>query len=263
MEVLMDQLLHPWTRAVDTPRVRNVSLSAPLRWLAAGASDLRRAAPMSLAQGVGFAAFGFVATALAWDRPHLVTALASGFFLVAPILAMGFYETSRRLSLGVEPGYRDAWRAWIRNPESIGLFGLALALMIIAWERMSAILFGLFFGGSLPDAQSLINEVLFSGHHVAFLAAYVGVGALIAAVAFAVSVVTVPMLIDRNVDVVTAMMTSLKAVAANPLPMLLWAALIVALVAVGIATLFVGLVITLPVVAHASWHAYRGMVELE
>lgn len=257
----MEQMFHPWTRAVDTPRVRNVGLSAPLRWLAAGAADLRRSAPVSLAQGVGFAAFGFVATALAWDRPHLVTALASGFFLVAPILALGFYEISRRLSLGEAPGYRDAWRAGSRNPESIGLFGLALALMIIAWERMSAILFGLFFGGSLPDAQSLLDTVLFSGGHVGFLAAYVGVGAVFAAVAFALAVVTVPMLIDWNVDVVTAMMTSMKAVAANPLPMLLWAALIVVLVAVGIATLFVGLVITLPVVAHASWHAYRGLVE--
>ncbi|HEX9181399.1 MAG TPA: DUF2189 domain-containing protein [Burkholderiales bacterium] len=257
----MDQLFHPWTRAVDTPRVRNVSPSAPLRWLAAGASDLRQAAPVSLAQGVGFAAFGFVATALAWDRPHLVTVLASGFFLVAPVLAMGFYETSRRMSLGQAPGYRDAGRAWTRNPESIGLFGLVLALMIIGWERMSAILFGLFFGGSLPDAQSLLDEVLFSGEHMGFLAAYVGVGALFAAVAFALAVVTVPMLIDRNVDVVTAMMTSMKAVAANPAVMLLWAALIVALVALGIATLFAGLVITLPVVAHASWHAYRELVE--
>lgn len=257
----MDQLFHPWTPAVDTPRVRNVSYSAPLRWLAAGASDLRRAAPMSLAYGVGFAVFGFVATSLAWDRPHLVTALASGFFLVAPILAMGFYETSRRMSLGEEPGYRDAWRAWTRNPESIGLFGLVLALMIIAWERMSAILFGLFFGGSLPDAQSLLDAVLFAGEHLGFLAAYIGIGAVFAAFAFALAAVTVPMLIDRNSDVVTAMMTSIKAVAANPVAMLLWAGLIVTLVAVGIATFFIGLVITLPVVAHASWNAYRALVE--
>lgn len=257
----MDQLFHPWTRAVDTPRVRNVSLSAPLRWLAAGATDLRRAAPISLAHGVGFAVFGFVATSLAWDRPHLVTALASGFFLVAPILAIGFYEMSRRLSLGETPGHRDALRAWSRNPESIGLFGLALALMIIAWERVSAILFGLFFGGSLPDAQSLLDQVLFSGEHIGFLVAYVGVGALFAGVAFALAAVTVPMLIDRDMDVVTAMMTSMKAVAANPVPMLLWAVLIVTLVAVGIATLFVGLVIALPVVAHGTWHAYRELVE--
>jgi uncharacterized membrane protein len=261
MEEVMEQLFHRWTPAVEPPGVRNIPLSAPLQWLSAGARDLRRAAPMSLAYGVAFAVFGFVVTSLTWDRPHLVTALASGFFLVAPILAMGFYEMSRRLWLGEAPGYRDVLRAWSRNRESIAMFGLVLVLMIIAWERLSAILFGLFFGDRLPDAQSLLNEVLFSGQHIGFLAAYIGVGALLAAVTFALSVVTVPMLIDRNVDVVTAMMTSLKAVAANPLPMVLWAALIVVLVGVGIATFFVGLVITLPLVAHASWHAYRGLVE--
>jgi uncharacterized membrane protein len=257
----MAQLYDFSTHAVETPQVRGVALSAPLMWLAAGARDLARAAPVSLAYGVAFAAFGFVATSLAWERPHLVTALASGFFLVAPFLAIGFYETSRRLARGEAPGYRDLWRAWSRNPESIGLFGLALVLMVIAWERLSAILFGLFFGGSLPDARSLADQVLFSGEHLGFLAAYVGLGAVLAAVTFAISVVAVPMLIDRDVDVVTAMMTSLKVVAVNPAAMLLWAALIVALVLAGMATFFVGLAVTLPLVAHATWYAYRGLVE--
>lgn len=257
----MDHLFHSWTRAVETPHVRSVSLSAPLNWIAAGAQDLWRAAPVSLAYGVAFAAFGFAATSLAWEHPHLVTALASGFFLVAPFLAIGFYEMSRRLARGEAPGYRDMWRAWSRNPESIGLFGLALVLMIIAWERLSAILFGLFFGGSLPDARSLAEQLLFSGEHLGFLAAYVGLGAVLAGVTFAIAVVTVPMLIDRDVDVVTAMMTSLKVVAVNPLAMLLWAAAIVVLVLAGLATFFTGLVITLPLVAHATWHAYRGLVE--
>jgi len=257
----MDHLFHSWTRAVDTPHVRSVSFFAPLNWIGDGLQDLWRAAPVSLAYGVAFAAFGLVATSLVWEHPHLVTALISGFFLVAPFLAIGFYEVSRRLARGEAPGYRDMWRAWSRNPESIGLFGLALVMMIIAWERLSAILFGLFFGSSLPDAQSLAEQVLFSGQHSGFLAAYIGLGAVLAGVTFAISVVTVPMLIDRDVDVVTAMMTSLKVVAVNPLAMLLWAAAIVVLVLAGLATFFAGLVITLPLVAHATWHAYRGLVE--
>src|SRR5512134_2426504 len=109
MEGFMDHLFHSWTRAVETHHVRSVSFSAPLNWLAAGAQDLWRAAPVSLAYGVAFAAFGFAATSLAWEHPHLVTALASGFCLVAPFLAIGFYEMSRRLALGEAPGYRDMW----------------------------------------------------------------------------------------------------------------------------------------------------------
>jgi len=257
----MDQLIHAWTPAVEAPHVRRVAPSAPFTWIAAGAKDLGRAAAVSLGYGMVFAVFGLAVTLMTWDHPHLVTALASGFFLVAPFLAIGFYEMSRKLARGEAPGYRDLGQAWRRNPESIGLFGLALVLMVIAWERLSAIIFGLFFGSNVPDAQSLAGQILLSGEHLGFLAAYVGLGAVLAAVTFAISVVTVPMLIDRDLDPVTAIMTSLKAVAVNPLPMLVWAAVIVVLVLAGLATFLVGLMITLPIVAHGSWHAYRDLVE--
>lgn len=257
----MDQLFHSWTPAAETPHVRRVAPSAPFAWIAAGAKDLGRAAAVSLGHGAAFAVLGLALTMLTWDHPHLVTALASGFFLVAPFLAIGFYEMSRKLSRGEAPGYGDLGRAWRRNIESIGLFGLVLVLMVIAWERLSAIVFGLFFGSSVPDAQSLGAQILYSGEHLGFLVAYVGLGAVLAGVTFAISVVTVPMLIDRDVDPVTAIMTSMKVVAVNPLPMLVWAAVIVVLVLAGLATFLVGLMITLPIVAHGSWHAYRELVK--
>lgn len=106
-----------------------------------------------------------------------------------------------------------------------------------------------------------LSPILFSGERLGFLAAYVGLGAVLAAVTFAISVVTVPLLIDQNVDPVIAIMTGLKAVAVNPLPMLVWAAVIVVLVLAGLATFLVGLMITLPIVAHGSWHAYRVLAE--
>lgn len=257
----MEHLVNPTSHAVEAYRIRSVEISRPLVWISRGWKDLIRAMPASLAYGIAFALSGYLLVAFAWQRTYLVTALVSGLFLVGPFLAIGLYSLSRRLERGEPATLRHSLTAWRGNGESIGLFGLLLAFILVSWERLSAILFALFYGGDLPTLQNFVQQVLFSGGYPQLVIAYLGAGGLVAALVFAISVVSVPMLLDRPVDPVTAMVTSVLAVSANLAAMALWAAIIVALTLIGFATFLLGLVILLPLLGHASWHAYRDLVE--
>lgn len=248
-------------RHFNLPTIRHVPASQPLVWLRRGWQDLRRNASLSATYGLVFTVAGWLLLFFAEPRPFLFTAAVSGFMLVAPLLAANVYEISRRQDKALATTFRDSLSCWARNGGSMALFGLVLALIAIAWERISAILFALFYGGELPSVQSFLGTVLLSGNYWVLVIAYVALGALLAALVFAMSAISAPMLVDREVDVVTATATSLKAVRQNPAAMALWAALLVALMALGFATLLLGMIILLPWAAHASWHAYRDLTQ--
>lgn len=241
------------------PAIRRIAWSAPFFWLRAGLADLRGNLLVSLTYGLLIAGCGVLIVKVAADKAHLITAAISGFFIVAPLLATAFYEISRRRGAGEPCGFIDAFAGWTRNGEQIALFGLALALISIAWERVSAILFALFYGGTTPNLASFYASVFLSGSYDLFVLAYVLIGGLIALGVFALSAIAAPMLLDRRTDAVTAIITSVSAVLRNPGPMLLWAALIVGLTAVGFATLMIGLIAVVPLLGHATWHAYRDL----
>ncbi|MFV7907068.1 DUF2189 domain-containing protein, partial [Enterococcus faecium] len=137
-----------------------------------------------------------------------------------------------------------------------------LAFALFVWLQLALLLFMLFWGNNgIPPPSAFVPTLLFSPHGLALLVTGTIVGGCLAAVVFSISVVSVPLLLTEQLDAVTAVRTSLTAIAQNPKPLALWAALIAAFMAVGIATLSVGLVIAFPLVGHATWHAYRGMVE--
>lgn len=256
----MDQILDRRTPStpLSPPQVREVALSQPLVWLRLGLRDLAREPGMSLAIGVVVAAVGLLLMTAGWRATYAAPALLGGFLLVAPFFAIAVYRLSRGLESGGEtPQMRRIWRS---NAGSIALFGLALVLAYIVWERLAAIIFALFYDGEPLQWSRLPQELLLSGRYGTLLLAYFVVGALLAAVVFALSVVTAPLLVDRPHDAVTAMLTSLRCCTRNPAPMLLWAALIAGLTALGFATLMLGLVVIFPWLAHASWHAYRDLV---
>jgi uncharacterized membrane protein len=243
-----------------TPQVRQVATSQPLVWLSRGWSDLKRSAGPSLGYGVWIAAFGVALLAVAWRYTYLVPALVGGFLLVAPFVAIVFYALSQQLEQGGKVDGGAAVFAWRRNFGSIALWGLVLTLALILWERVAAIIFALFYGGEVRDLNTLVADVLFSGRYVPLLLAYFGAGGLFALTVFVFGVVTAPMMLDRDVDVVTAALTSLKCCLANPGATLVWAVLIALLTAIGFATFMLGLVVVFPLLGHASWHAYRDMV---
>jgi uncharacterized membrane protein len=248
----------------DPLRIRSVSWDRPIHWLDAGWHDLRRMPLESLSIGLLFALIGYCLFFFAAGQAVFLLAALSGFLLVAPLLAVVFYELSRRLAQGASIDLDAVFGAIKRRWQPIALFGGLLALFFAAWLRLSATLFAYLLGDSgAYSFGALAQEVFLSDRHPLLLLFWLGSGGILAALSFVVSVVSVPLLLERDVAIDQAIATSLSAVAANVLPMLLWAWLILLLTLCGFATLLLGLAFTMPLLGHASWHAYRELLGLE
>ncbi len=253
--------IKPHVSGMNIPSINQVRVARPLHWLRLGLQDLKQSWPISLSYGVMFASLGGLLMIWARDSTHLTMTLITGFALAAPFLAIGFYAISSRLEHKLDAGgFFHPLNTLRRNGASIGLYALLLAFILSAWERVSAVLVGLLLKSDLVATGYFSLRMLFNVEHWGFVIAYFAVGAILAALVFALSVVSLPMMLDRPVDTVTAVMTSLWVVWRNPLPMLLWAALIVGLTALGVLTAFIGLALLFPVMGHATWHAYRDLV---
>ncbi|MEQ8747466.1 DUF2189 domain-containing protein [Pyruvatibacter sp.] len=245
------------------PVVNTIAMDAPWRWLAAGWRDLWSRPGLSLGYGLVFVAVsaGVTAGLLYLELFSLILALAAGFMLVGPLLAVGLYEISRRLQSGEPISTSDVAIVSTAAPVQLAFIGVMLSLMLLAWIRIATLLFAIFFGmESFPPFSEFFPALILEPRGLALLVTGTLVGGAIAAVVFSAAVVSVPMLVERDIDAVTAVLTSIKAVQLNLGPMLLWAWLVLILTAFGIATLFVGLIITFPLVGHATWHAYKDVI---
>lgn len=248
-----------------SPKVRRIGAGRPWLWLAAGWEDFRRTARIGLAWGLLFVAVGIalVGGAIYLGLYALVLPLAAGFMLVAPILVVGLYEVSRRLETGEAVTMATPLAAWRRNAGQIGFMGFALGFFFLVWMRVAQLLFAAFFSDAPPTLEGFLSAVVFSRANLGFLALGTAIGAVLATLVFAITVVSVPMLLDRDTSVPTAIATSVAAVRVNPRAMLVWAAIIVLFVGAGMLTGFLGLIVALPLMAHATWHAYRDLVVRE
>ncbi len=240
------------------PAIHSVSATAPFTWLARGVHDLRRAPLPSLAYGLAFALMGGLIVFVFQNAYELTSALTAGFLLLGPFLATGLYDISRRLESGSAVSLRETAMAWRANLGAFSLFALVLTIIALVWARASLVTFALFFSGGMPTLKSFLAQVV-SIENIDFLLTYFAVGALFAGIVFAVSVVSVPMMLDRGTDTIVAALTSVRALFANPLPLLVWALLIVVIIAAGFATFFIGLIVAVPVIGHATWHAYKSL----
>lgn len=250
----------PTTVAVP---IEQVPFDAPWAWLAAGWRDMWQVPRISLAYGLLFACISATLAAglLVGGFASLILALAGGFLLIGPIAAVGLYETSRRLESGEAIAFRDMARSVLQAAGQLAFFGAILAFLFLVWVQIAFLLLMLFLGNQpLPPASQFIPTLLFTPQGLGLLATGTIVGGMLAVTAFAISAISVPLLMTRRIDVVSAMAASLAAVVLNPKPMLLWAGLIAGFMALGVATLFAGLVIVFPLVGHATWHAYRDLV---
>jgi len=239
--------------------VRSVDLHDPFAWLREGWQDLRAAPLPSLFYGLCFAIMGYVLAYVLRHQPQHLAAATAGFLLLGPALAIGLYDLSRQRSLGKQPQWKPSLTAWRRNLANIGLFSLVLLVIFLVWARVSLLTFALFFTGDLPTVIDLARHIT-SPDNAFFLTAWIGIGALFAALVFVVSVVSVPMLLDRQTDAVTAALTSLRVVALNAGAMAIWAAIIAWATSAALLMGFVGIVIVGPLLGHGSWHAYRATV---
>ncbi len=246
------------------PRIRRVAIDQPWRWLAAGWRDLWAVPRIGLLYGAVPVIAGWLAiTLLLWfELPYLVLPFSAGFFFVGPFIATGLYEVSRRRETGHIVDLETTFFAWRRNAEQIALMGLALLLLHLAWMRGAQLIFAVFEWRTVPGWDRFMDLAWFSIRSLPFLAVGVACGAVLAALAFAIGAFSMPYLLDRrDSNVFEAIATSLAAVRLNPKPMILWAALIVILVGLAMVPGLLGLVIVLPLVAHATWHAYRDVVK--
>ena len=245
--------------------VRLVSTDEPFRWLRIGWQDLVAVPIVSLCYGLVFVVVGLALTVGLWriGATYLILPLVSGFMLVGPALTLGFQAISRDLERGERSSFAKALLAWQGNAASIFRFGMAFACFFLLWIRLAQLVFALTFPRTaLLDPQSLLTTMLFTVDGLTFLALFLALGALMAALAFAGGAFAIPMLLDCNVGTIEAMGTSFTAVILNMPTMIVWAAILVVLTAAGMALFYVGLVVTLPLAGYATWHAYRAVINV-
>lgn len=247
----------------NAPKVRKIRMDAPWEWLGAGWADLWRSPGVSLTYGAAFTLFSYVLAGGLYlvDQFFLILPLGAAFMLIGPMLAVGLYEASRRYESREEVTLVNVAFVGTRSPVQLAYLGFALVFAVIVWVEIAAFLFAVFYGIAPPRLDELLPELLLTSNGVAFLAIGTAIGAVLAFIVFSATAISVPLLMARDTDVVTAIVTSFEAVRVNFKPMMLWAWLIAFLTIVGIVTLFFGLVLTFPLIGHATWHAYRSLVE--
>jgi uncharacterized membrane protein len=214
----------------------------------------------SLLHGLIAAFGGTLVLAVARQHFYLISGAFSGFVLVAPVLVTGLYELSRLLAQGERPTLHDAIAAWQRSGRALFGFGLLLTVAGTFWVLVSSVLIALMVRTPITGFDDFLRYVVLSQDSNLFVV-WMAFGGVVAALVFAASAVSVPLLLDRDVDMLTAVLTSVQAVGANPIVMGWWAVLIMIGTTFGIATLLMGLIVVVPVLGHATWHAYVDLVD--
>jgi len=209
--------------------------------------------------GVCFAVMGYAIAVVYGNFWQATMGMMAGFFLMGPFICTGIYELSRQKERREELSLVRSWTAWFRNWKSIGFFAAMLTFFMIVWARVSVVLFALFASHDYPTVQSMLDQII-SLQNIEFILVWMGVGFVFASLVFAVSVVSVPLLLDRGVDTLEAVFASARALWANPGTCLVWGLSIVILVGSSLVLFMPLMVITAPLVGHATWHAYRELV---
>lgn len=222
--------------------------TAPFKWLRAGWDDFRQTPKLSVSYGLVIFVISWLLSALALKLGSfaLLAALLSGFVFFAPLLAVGLYSISRDRELGRTPSAKSAWRLIRRVVGQAGVFALAQMVILMIWSR-SGMMLNAFFPIDSGDTQSLLE----------FLAVGSAIGTVFASITFATAAFSLPMIAERDVDMITACVSSINAVLRNKAVCMGWAILIALLTGVGIATLGLGLIVIMPWLAFAAWHSYR------
>jgi len=246
--------------AIHSYPVRRVPMSRPFIWLSEGWDDLMHHRGASLAYGLLVSTLG--ALILAYGRhPFFIAATCVGFLLVGPLLTAGLCELSRCRDEGEEANFQNSLRPLTHHRKSLLGVAETLALLALVWFALSASV----YLGLVGDVAPSVNTMLWGGLTKMITdsqwIAYIAVALVLSAVVFALSVVTIPMIVERHVDANTAMRMSLKATVRDLPAMLLWAALIAGLVVLGFLTGLLGMIVIFPLLGHATWRAYKELVE--
>ncbi len=238
-----------------------VHLIDPFRWLQAGVRDLMACPGIAAFYGISFWVMAMVLGAVFRNRPEYTMSIASGCLLLGPFLAMGLYDVSRRREMGLRPTLGDSATCWESHLRSMSMLVLVLIVLELLWGRASLVVFAVFFNTGMPSTSSVVQAV-FNPENWEFVCAYAVVGGVFAVLVFAIALVSIPMILDKDTDAISAGITSMDVFFSNMGVMLVWGATITALVAASLLLPWgLGLLVSGPWLGHASWHAYRGTVQ--
>lgn len=245
------------------PVVRPIAAADIAEALGQGLRDFQAKPLYGLAFGAFYAVGGIVILLCltAFGMVYLAYPLAAGFALIGPFVAIGLYEVSRRRETGEAISMRAIWST-VTSRSEIGWMAFVTLFIFVIWMYQVRLLIALLIGlnASFSSLNEFITVVLTTNEGLVFLVVGNLVGAALSLVLFSLTVVSFPLLLERDVDFITAMITSVRSVVMSPLPMIGWAAVIVVLLAISALPYFLGLVVTLPVLGHATWHLYRRIV---
>ena len=251
------------TLSSDAPLpVRHVAPLQPLTWLALGWRDFLRSPVAGLVHGAFVALGGWVVLLVSLRYGWVAPGAFSGFVILGPILVTGLYEISRLLSRGQRAGLAEAVAAWRRGTRQLVQLGILLAVLGTLWVGASALLFTLFAKAPLRGPAEFLRYAVAEQGNLLF-SLWAILGGLGVAIVFALTAVSPPLLLGRRVGFRQALLTSARAVGENPLAMLLWALVVLTATSLSLATGMLGFLVTVPVLGHASWHAYRELVDAE
>jgi len=255
---------HPRGLDLPAPAVRRIGYADIREALERGLDDFAafRTDVAFLCIVYAFAGLVLARLAFGYDLLPLVFPLASGFALIGPIAAVGLYEMSRRREETGEASWADAFDVF-RSPSLGAIVGLGLVLLalFLVWLGAAMAIYDLTLGPEPPASISAFaHDVLTTARGWAMIVIGCGVGFLFALIVLSISVVSFPLLLDREVGLTTAVMTSLRAVAANPRPMALWGLIVAGGLVLGSIPAFLGLIVVMPTLGHATWHLYRRVV---
>ncbi len=256
---------------IPLPQVRTVGLMQPMTWLVLAWRDMARSGWISFAHGLAITAFGWAILAVAHHRFWLLAGALSGFLVVAPVLATSLYALSRALEQRQEANLGVVLKTWLNWQDShlnkwgndywcMVQFGALLALAATGWVITSAAFITLLAPVPVETPMDFMRHVVLANNGWLF-ELWLALGSLLAAPIFASSVIAMPLLLDRRASLRVAVLTSWQVVVANPLPMAFWAALILGFTLLGLGSLLLGLIFVMPMLGHASWHAYRDLVD--
>jgi uncharacterized membrane protein len=249
----------PPQNSIFSLQLTDLPPSAPLGWLARGWADCKRCPRIGLFYGLCFFSMGHALWYVFHAAPAYVLALSAGFLLMGPFLCLGLYEASRVCETGQgQPSLRSSLVAWRPTKGTMAIFAGVLLILEMLWGRASLVVFAVTFN-SLPTTENLLAEIV-RVENIEFLITYTLVGAVFAGLIFVTSAISIPMILDRQVDAISAGLTSIRACLQNPGVMLLWGALITVVVVLAMLPYFLGLLVAGPLLGHATWHAYRAIV---
>jgi len=232
-----------------------LKINAPLRWLRLGWSDIKKAPKQSLTYGAIIVGLSYVVSLMVWTYGGLglLVSLLSGFLFLGPVLAIGLYSISCQIQAGMTPQLGYCLREGKRHLGNELIFAVILSVIFLVWARAASMTHILF-----PEVANAAWT-----QFIPFLAVGTFEGAVFSAIIFCFSAFSLPMIMDRKTDVITAVITSINAVLRNKAVLFLWACIIVVIVSIGFVTAFIGFIVLMPLVGHATWHAYQETIDAD